>query len=120
MFVVKNPGIAKSSSFAAIPAHPNKSPIRLLSSRFAFLNGKIFLTASCEERANRRFLELDKKVKYEEILEDIKFRDKNDSTRKIDPLRPAEDAIIIDNTNLDLEGTINKIYDIVTEKTGVK
>lgn len=79
---------------------------------------KIFLTASCEERAKRRFLELDKKVPYEEILEDIKFRDKNDSTREIDPLRPAEDAIILDNTNLDLEGTIQKIYNIILEKIG--
>lgn len=79
---------------------------------------KIFLTASCEERAERRFIELDKKVPYEEILEDIKFRDKNDSTRKIDPLKPADDAIIIDNTNIDLDGTIMKIYELVKEKIG--
>ena len=79
---------------------------------------KIFLTASCEERANRRFLELDKKVPYSEILEDIKFRDKNDSTREIDPLRPAEDAIILDNTSLDLEGTVEKMYDIIKGKIG--
>lgn len=74
---------------------------------------KIFLTASCEERANRRFLELNKTVPYDEILEDIKFRDKNDSTRKIDPLRPAEDSIIVDNSDLTLEETIEKILGIV-------
>ena len=77
---------------------------------------KIFLTASCEERANRRFLELNKTVPYEEILEDIKFRDKNDSTRKIDPLRPAPDAVIIDNSDLTLEETIDKIYNLCMEK----
>jgi len=79
---------------------------------------KIFLTASAEERAKRRYKELGEKIPYDEILRDIKFRDENDSTRKIDPLRPAEDAIIIDNTELDLEGTINKIYSVIIEKTG--
>lgn len=79
---------------------------------------KIFMTASCEERANRRYLELDKKVPYNEILEDIRFRDKNDSTREIDPLKPAEDSIILDNTNLDLEGTVEKMYNIILEKIG--
>lgn len=74
---------------------------------------KIFLTASAEERAKRRYLELNEKVPYEEILKDIVFRDKNDSTRETDPLRPADDAVIIDNTELDLEGTINAILDVV-------
>lgn len=81
---------------------------------------KIFLTASAEERAKRRYKELNEKIPYDEILRDIKFRDENDSTRKIDPLRPAEDALIIDNTSLDLEGTINKIYGIIKAKTGEK
>lgn len=79
---------------------------------------KIFLTASAEERAKRRFIELKEEVPYDEILKDIKFRDHNDSTREIDPLRPAEDAIILDNSNLDLEGTIRKILEIINEKIG--
>ncbi len=79
---------------------------------------KIFLTASPEERARRRFLELKEEVSYEEILRDIKFRDHNDSTREIDPLRPACDAIILDNSKLDLEGTIREILKIINEKTG--
>ena len=79
---------------------------------------KIFLTASAEERAKRRFIELKEEVPYDEILKDIKFRDHNDSTREIDPLRPAEDAVILDNSNLDLEGTIRKILEIINEKIG--
>ena len=79
---------------------------------------KIFLTASAEERAKRRFIELKEEVPYDEILKDIKFRDHNDSTREIDPLRPAEDAVILDNSDLNLEGTIRKILEIINEKIG--
>lgn len=77
---------------------------------------KIFLTASAEERAVRRYKELEEKVDYKEILEDIKFRDKNDSERKINPLRAAEDAVIIDNTELDLKGTADEILKVVRER----
>ena len=80
---------------------------------------KIFLTASCEERAKRRYEELNKTVPYDEILEDIKFRDHNDSTREIDPLRPASDAVLIDNSNLTLEETVDKIYNLCIKKVGV-
>ena len=80
---------------------------------------KIFLTASCEERAKRRYEELNKTVPYDEILEDIKFRDHNDSTREIDPLRPASDAVIIDNSDLTLEETVDKIYNLCIKKVGV-
>ncbi len=81
---------------------------------------KLFLTASPEKRAERRFKELGEKVPYEEILSDIKFRDENDSTRKIDPLRPAEDAVILDNTALDLEGTLREAKRIAEEKLCIK
>lgn len=77
---------------------------------------KLYLTASAEKRAERRFKELEEKVPYEEILADIKYRDENDSTRKIDPLRPAEDAIILDNTGLDLKGTFEEAKRIAGEK----
>ena len=80
---------------------------------------KIFLTASCEERAKRRYEELNKTVPYDEILEDIKFRDHNDSTREIDPLRPASDAVLIDNSDLTLEETVDKIYNLCIKKVGV-
>ena len=80
---------------------------------------KIFLTASCEKRAKRRYEELNKTVPYDEILEDIKFRDHNDSTREIDPLRPASDAVLIDNSDLTLEETVDKIYNLCIKKVGV-
>ncbi len=80
---------------------------------------KIFLTASCEERAKRRVAEMQEKglqVSYEDTLEDIQFRDQNDSTRKIDPLRPAQDAIVVDNTHDTLEQTVQRIKIIIKER----
>lgn len=73
---------------------------------------KFFLTATAEERANRRFLEFTEKkleVKYEEILEDIIKRDYLDSHREVDPLTMAEDATEIDTTGLDIDGVVSKI-----------
>lgn len=80
---------------------------------------KIFLTASAETRAKRRYAELGGKEPYEKILEDIKFRDENDSTRKIDPLKPAEDAVILDNSELDLNGTAEAAMNIIRGKVNV-
>lgn len=80
---------------------------------------KIFLTASAEERASRRYKELVEKgteCSYEEVLKDIKYRDKNDSEREIDPLRPADDSIIIDTTGLDVEQSEKLIVDTVNKK----
>lgn len=77
---------------------------------------KFFLTASNEERAKRRFLELTEagvQVKLEEVLENLIKRDKIDSQREIAPLKMAEDAILIDNTNLTKQETIDAICDIV-------
>lgn len=67
---------------------------------------KIFLTATAEERARRRYLELQAKgteCTYEQVLEDMNIRDKNDSERATAPLKQAEDAIAVDTTDLDLE-----------------
>jgi cytidylate kinase len=67
---------------------------------------KFFLTASAEERAKRRYNELINKgedVHYDLILKEIKERDYNDSNREIAPLKPAEDAIIIDTTSKNIE-----------------
>lgn len=82
---------------------------------------KIFLTASAEERATRRYNELTeqgKKVIYEEILEDIKIRDYNDSHRAIAPLKQAPDAVLIDTTELTIEESINAVVNVITEKVG--
>ncbi len=73
---------------------------------------KIYLDASAEERAKRRLKQNEEKnIKstYEEVLKNIIDRDKRDSTRKIAPLKKADDAIYIDNTNL----TIDEVKDII-------
>lgn len=74
---------------------------------------KIYLTADVEERAKRRKAELEAKgqeVSYEQVLADMKARDKNDSTRDFAPLRQADDAALIDTTELDFEGSVERIY----------
>ncbi|AQW25221.1 (d)CMP kinase [Clostridium perfringens] len=75
-------------------------------------NFKFFLTASPEERADRRYKELMGKgveVNYDEILQDIIKRDYIDSNREVDPLRKAEDAIEIDTTGIGIMGVVEKI-----------
>lgn len=73
---------------------------------------KFFLTASPEERAERRYKELSEKglkINYEEILSDIIRRDYLDSNREVDPLRKADDAIEIDTTGLNIEQVVKSI-----------
>jgi len=80
---------------------------------------KIFLTASAEERAQRRFQQLKEKgfdVNIGRLLEDIKARDERDQNRKVAPLVPAEDALIIDSTDLSIDEVVNKIFSFVNEK----
>ena len=79
---------------------------------------KIFLTATDEERAKRRYNELIAKgadVRLEDILNEMKERDANDKGRKIAPAIPAEDAIIFDNTGLTGEESCEKILEIVRD-----
>jgi len=79
---------------------------------------KFFITASVEERSKRRYDELTNKgmyVSYDDILLDIKKRDINDSSRKIAPLKIAEDAILIDTTNMNIKDVVAKILSIVSE-----
>lgn len=80
---------------------------------------KIYLDATAEERANRRMrqnLENGIKASYEEILENIKFRDNNDKTSLVAPLKRAEDAIYIDCTELSLDELSNKVFEIIEKK----
>ncbi len=73
---------------------------------------KIFLTASPEIRARRRFLELEQKgtpVDYETLLEEIKQRDYNDSHRAVAPLKPAGDAVMLDSTGMTLDEVVARI-----------
>ena len=82
---------------------------------------KIFLTATPEERANRRYRELSEKPdcpSYEDILKDIIERDHNDMNRPVAPLKQADDAVLVDTTNLTLEQSVKEIIKIINEKTG--
>ncbi len=84
---------------------------------------KIFLTASAEERASRRYLEMREKPDcptYEEILEDIKQRDYNDMHREIAPLTQAEDAVLVDSTNMGFNEVVEYITDLIREKTDLR
>lgn len=76
---------------------------------------KILLTATIEERAKRRAIE-DNSVSYEKILYDMKKRDEQDSTRENSPLKIADDAIVIDTTNMDIDAVTNKIIELVENK----
>lgn len=76
-------------------------------------NVKIFLTASAQKRAKRRYLELLEKVPYEQILEEIVARDLQDANREIAPLKPAEDSVILDTTELNLMESIEKAINII-------
>ena len=80
---------------------------------------KIFLTASAEERASRRYLELREKPNcppYEEILKDIEQRDYNDTHREIAPLRQAEDAVLVDSSHMGFNEVVEHITDLIREK----
>ena len=75
---------------------------------------KIFLTASPEERARRRFLELKEKgVSYEEVLRDVKQRDLQDTTRAVSPLRRADDAVLLDTTDLNFDESVQAVLNLI-------
>lgn len=73
---------------------------------------KFYLTASLEQRVKRRYLE-NNKVDFEVLLEDMKKRDYQDSTRENSPLKIAKDAIIIDTTNMTEKEVVNKMLNII-------
>jgi len=81
---------------------------------------KIYLEASVEARANRRYeesLQRGNPVEYDVILEGMRERDRLDSTRAIAPLRPADDAIIIDSTKLSIDEVLEKALELAEEVT---
>ena len=82
---------------------------------------KIFLTASAECRAMRRYNELcarGQSVRYEDVLAEMNQRDEQDSSRAIAPAKPAEDAIILDNSDLNFEQSVDAIIEIVNKACG--
>ena len=79
---------------------------------------KIFLIANVEVRANRRFLELQnsgQEVNMRHLIEDIRLRDKTDKARKLSPLKPAEDSIEVDSSNLSPQEVLEKVLKIYKE-----
>ena len=84
-----------------------------------FAKVKIFLTASAEDRAQRRFEELLQKgvaTTYEDVLSDMKERDHNDSHRAAAPLRPADDAVLVDTSGNTLEQSVALLKALVEER----
>lgn len=82
---------------------------------------KIFLTASAECRAMRRYKELCERgqtVKYEDVLAEMNERDTQDSSRAIAPTKPAEDSIFVDNSDLSFDESVAVIIDIIKQKCG--
>lgn len=80
---------------------------------------KIFLTASPESRADRRYKELvekGEKTTVKDVLRDVIKRDYNDTNRKAAPLRPAEDSVLVDTTNLDFDGSVETVAKIIRER----
>jgi cytidylate kinase len=86
---------------------------------FADADIKFFLTARCEERARRRQAELQARGMHEslnQIQSAIEERDKSDQSRAVGPLKPAEDAVLIDTTDLNIEEVVEKLLGFVKEK----
>ena len=82
---------------------------------------KIFLTAAAEDRARRRYLQQMEKgdtTPYEQVLRELNARDEQDMNRKTDPLRQAEDAVLVDSTNMTQEETVEAIVRIVEDVYG--
>jgi CMP/dCMP kinase len=86
-------------------------------------DAKIYVTASLEARAERRFQELrqlGEVVIYERVLQDMKDRDARDSARRTAPLRPADDAIVLDTTELDAEAAFRAALQAIEKKLAGK
>ena len=80
---------------------------------------KIFLTASAEARAQRRLKELREKgidTDFQSVLQDILYRDEQDSTRETAPLRRAEDAVLVDTTELNFEESFSAVSQLILER----
>lgn len=81
-------------------------------------NVKIFLTASAEVRAKRRYDELldrGQSIDFEQLLQDIKDRDYQDSHREVAPLKPSESSIVLDTSALDFNESLNRLIEIIKE-----
>ena len=82
---------------------------------------KLFVTASTEVRAERRYKELhnkDKSVMYGAVLQEMRERDERDSNRSVAPLRPADDAFVLDTSDLNIDQALEKALEIIRSKIG--
>lgn len=90
---------------------------------FPKANVKLFLDASAEVRANRRMLQLQQKGKeadYQKVLAEIKERDDRDRNRPVAPLKPADDALVIDTSDMTIEEVYKTACDYIFKKIGIK
>ena len=84
---------------------------------------KIFLTASTEARAHRRLRELEQRgmqPSFEEVLRDIEYRDEQDTHRTVAPLKKAEDAVVVDTSELDFAASLERIEHIIRGQLGIE
>ena len=82
---------------------------------------KIYVTATPEVRAERRYLETKARgeaTTYEAVLADVRRRDERDASRAVSPMRPAPDAVLLDTSNLDIEAAFNTVVGVITRKVG--
>lgn len=85
---------------------------------FPLARVKVFLTASAEERGQRRYKQLTEKgfdASLPALIEDIRARDERDSNRAVAPLKPADDATVIDSTSMTIEEVCNQVLDLVNK-----
>lgn len=83
---------------------------------------KVFLTASARVRAERRWRELREKHSpdsFEQVLREIEQRDERDRNRAVAPLRPAEDAVILDTSEMDIEQSVSALLALIRERAGL-
>jgi len=86
---------------------------------FPEAQAKIFLDASAEERANRRLKQLQEKgldVRFADLLSEIQERDDRDRNRPVAPLRPAEDALVLDSTSMTIDEVVEKALQYIESK----
>ena len=84
-------------------------------------DAKIYVTASPEVRARRRALQREARgeaVAYEAVLADIRLRDERDAGRDVSPMRPADDAVLLDTSDLDIEAAFNTAVGVILRKVG--
>jgi cytidylate kinase len=77
---------------------------------------KVFLTASAEERGRRRYKQLTEKgisASLPALIEDIQARDERDSNRAVAPLKPAQDAVVIDSTSMSIDEVCDQVLNLV-------